>query len=779
MVCGAEVRGMVGWGGSSAFDVIAQRLWSISLGKMSTDQGYWNNLTTLQKIALALGIPASATVMYILYRRYRESREERLTFVGEDDIGIEMKIPQEAVKLIIGRQGASIKQLRKETGARIDVEAEDSGEERVLLISGFPVQVCRAKAAIHQILVDNAPVSEQFFVPQRAVGRIIGRGGETVRAICRSSGARVVCEKETDNALCLTRLISLSGTRKEVTAAKQLILEKLSEDDTFRKKLALSAAARCLRKQPLGMRREDPGQQGELPRPNGEALCQLASPPQGAGDGGRLLAAEALDQPQELRAESESPEEPVMEPSPAVPMFEVPSPDFSFHADEHLEVYVSASENPSHFWIQIVGSRSLQLDKLTGEMSQYYGSSSQSPEFPNVRVGDIVAAPYADHGAWYRARVLGTLENGNLDLYYVDFGDNGEAPLEALRALRSDFLSLPFQAIECSLAGIAPAGEQWEEDALDEFDRLTCCAEWKPLLAKISSYIQSGVCTWPRIQLYDTSHGQSLDIGGELVRLGHAVRCPQEEDGAAGDGTTHLGKEATAEAFQKMLGNAAGTSLESLLSETCVSLSDDSIEQLRSDTEPTEPPSQKTVMPSLWSLRISAPSCPLGDAEALALPAGGEKQNGSGGCSSEGALEAGGSLRATKSHAADATWTTSPADCTHPAACSGEASPISLSSKGSSTSNASFPTTLASGNSSCYSPRGYFYYLSTSEEWSNSSVFCSGSGSAGDSLQSPVLISSSDSEGEEEEGGLRAWRREAASMSGSGDDVLLVEDDSL
>ncbi|CAM5124225.1 unnamed protein product [Natator depressus] len=742
---------------------------------MSTDQGYWTNLTTLQKIALALGIPASATVLYILYRRYRESREERLTFVGEDDIEIEMKIPQEAVKLIIGRQGASIKQLRKETGAHIDVE--DSGEERVLLISGFPVQVCRAKAAIHQILVDNAPVSEQFFVPQRAVGRIIGRGGETVRAICRSSGARVVCEKETDNTLCLTRLISLSGTRKEVNAAKQLILEKLSEDDVFRKKLALSAAARCLRKQPLGMRREDPGQQGELPCPSGEALCQLVSPQQGAGDGDRLLAAEALDQPQELRAESESPEEPVMEPSQAVPMFEVPSPDFSFHADEHLEVYVSASENPSHFWIQIVGSRSLQLDKLTCEMSQYYGSSSQSPEFPTARVGDIVAAPYADHSAWYRARVLGTLENGNLDLYYVDFGDNGEAPLEVLRALRSDFLSLPFQAIECSLAGIAPAGERWEEDALDEFDRLTCCAEWKPLLAKISSYVQSGVCTWPRIQLYDTSQGQSLDIGGELVRLGHAVRCLQEEDGAAGDGAPQMGKEATAEAFQKMLGNAAGTSLESLLSETCVSLSDNSIEQLRSDTEPTEPPSQKTVMPSLWSLWISAPSCPLRDSEALALPAGGEKQNGSGGCSSEGVSEAGRSLPATGSQAADDKWTSSPADSTHPAAFSGEASLISLSSKGSSTSNASFPTALASGDSSCYSPRGYFYYLSTSEEWSNSSVFCSGSGSAGDSLQSPVLISSSDSE--EEEGGLRARRREAASVSGSGDDVILVEDDLL
>lgn len=37
--------------------------------------------------------------------------EERLTFVGEDDIEVEMRVPQEAVKLIIGRQGANIRQV--------------------------------------------------------------------------------------------------------------------------------------------------------------------------------------------------------------------------------------------------------------------------------------------------------------------------------------------------------------------------------------------------------------------------------------------------------------------------------------------------------------------------------------------------------------------------------------------------------------------------------------------------------------------------------------------
>lgn len=44
---------------------------------MSTEQTSWTSLSTVQKIALGLGIPASATVAYILYRRYRESRGMR------------------------------------------------------------------------------------------------------------------------------------------------------------------------------------------------------------------------------------------------------------------------------------------------------------------------------------------------------------------------------------------------------------------------------------------------------------------------------------------------------------------------------------------------------------------------------------------------------------------------------------------------------------------------------------------------------------------------------
>ncbi|XP_049980526.1 tudor and KH domain-containing protein [Alexandromys fortis] len=514
---------------------------------MATEQTSWTSLSTIQKIALGLGIPASATVAYILYRRYRESREERLTFVGEDDIEIEMRVPQEAVKLIIGRQGANIKQLRKQTGARIDVDTEDVGDERVLLISGFPVQVCKAKAAIHQILTENTPVSEQLSVPQRSVGRIIGRGGETIRSICKASGAKITCDKESEGTLLLSRLIKISGTQKEVAAAKHLILEKVSEDEELRKRIAHSAETRVPRKQPISVRREEvaePGGAGEAALwKNTDSSVEPAAPLEaplckGGGD-------MAVTGPKE--ASWEKPNDENFQYSdalsnPETSMFEIPSTDFS--SDEYREVYVSASEHPNHFWIQIIDSYSLQLDKLISEMTQHYNSTL--PEDLILHVGDIVAAHLNLDGCWYRAQILGTLESGNLDLYFVDFGDNGDSPVESLRTLRSDFLSLPFQAIECSLARIAPSGEQWEEAALDEFERLTHCAGWKPLVAKLSSDAQTGISTWPQIYLYDTSNGKKLDIGLELVRKGYAIELPEnkEENRIAPDMLTDTAAEA-------------------------------------------------------------------------------------------------------------------------------------------------------------------------------------------------------------------------------------------
>lgn len=55
-------------------------------------------------------------------------------------------------------------------------------------------------------------------------------------------------------------------------------------------------------------------------------------------------------------------------------------------------------------------------------------------------------------------------------------------------------------------------GGSWTEEALDDFDRLTYCAQWKPLLAKLCSYSHSDMSSWPSVQLYDSSHGKVSDV---------------------------------------------------------------------------------------------------------------------------------------------------------------------------------------------------------------------------------------------------------------------------
>lgn len=74
----------------------------------------------------------------------------------------------------------------------------------------------------------------------------------------------------------------------------------------------------------------------------------------------------------------------------------------------------------------------------------------------------MVAAPYPEDNKWYRAEVKTIKVNDcndnepQVDLYYVDYGDSEFLNKSEIYQLRTDFLKLRFQAIECSLAEIKP-----------------------------------------------------------------------------------------------------------------------------------------------------------------------------------------------------------------------------------------------------------------------------------------------------------------------------------
>nr|CAD7460148.1 unnamed protein product [Timema tahoe] len=76
--------------------------------------------------------------------------------------------------------------------------------------------------------------------------------------------------------------------------------------------------------------------------------------------------------------------------------------------------------------------------------------------------GQIVAAPFLYDNKWYRAEVAKvTLDDYNVEdskvcLYYVDYGDSSTRYKHEVCELRTDFLRLRFQAIECCLARVKP-----------------------------------------------------------------------------------------------------------------------------------------------------------------------------------------------------------------------------------------------------------------------------------------------------------------------------------
>ncbi|KAL0984077.1 hypothetical protein UPYG_G00136760 [Umbra pygmaea] len=520
-------------------------------------------MSSKKMVALAAGLSVGAAVGYVVYQKMKSTTLAASMASPQES---RMSVPLEVYRNIAKYQASFLDLVIQKSGAQVRVlageEALGSQNAVSLLLQGSPQQVLLARCTLENLATDCETITDVLEVPQTAFGRIIGRGGESLKLITRTTGARVTCPRERGRGLEEKGTVSITGTRQEVRQAKELVMEKVLEDDSVRRKITQSSALRQRRRKvephvpnPEELKLEDcrrslQAEENVLLQANSVQTTVRAQP---AGEHVQL-AREAL----EVELEEDFSPDSLSE----VSKFEIPSPDLSFQPDEHLEVYVSASENPNHFWIQILGVRSLQLDKLTQEMSRFYNNGNlQEQRVETIVVGDIVAAPYRDHGTWNRAKVLGVLASGLVDLYYVDFGDNGELPRDSLRSMRSDFLSLPFQAIECSLAGVKPTGDEWSEEALDEFDRLTYVAEWRPLLAKLCSYSHSEVSSWPSVQLYDNKDDKTVDLGEELVRLGHAI--PSQCNGRAEQDNPGL--------LQRMLDDVTGATSE--LSLSCISLS--------------------------------------------------------------------------------------------------------------------------------------------------------------------------------------------------------------
>lgn len=148
---------------------------------------------------------------------------------GPDAVTENMEFPVSVTGRLIGSRGSTIAEVRAQSGAKLSVEKAD--DRCRVQIAGSEDQVRRARQMIVALAEggDEAMAltkarggsEETMDVPLNVVGRVIGKGGETVTKLQKESGARIDVNTSAGDP-CPVRL---TGTREQVQHARMLILE--------------------------------------------------------------------------------------------------------------------------------------------------------------------------------------------------------------------------------------------------------------------------------------------------------------------------------------------------------------------------------------------------------------------------------------------------------------------------------------------------------------------------------------------------------------------------
>jgi len=325
------------------------------------------------------------------------------------------------------------------------------------------------------------------------VGRIIGKGGESIRSIQELSK----CKVNVDTANRYGRsggggdirlvTVTLKGTDDQIGYAKSLIIEKVEEEKVLRRNIEVATKNRSSR----------------MPAAPG------SPPPPGAFDNPPLPSATANG---------------------------VYSTSVSIAAlkDRVKEVFVCCAYHPNDFWIQVVGRESIELDKLSDMMTEHYRGSP--PEDTIFNVDDIVAAPFDYDSKMYRGRVL-RVDEDMMEIAYVDYGDKRVVRQSDVRTMFPDFLALKFQSIQATL-NLRCLNERWSDEAIAMFCDLTYCAQWKSLTAKVLDFLKPSndskdVIVW--LDLVD----RELNIRDQLIQSGYAVSNDMADGGVENGGNSN------------------------------------------------------------------------------------------------------------------------------------------------------------------------------------------------------------------------------------------------
>lgn len=173
------------------------------------------------------------------------------------------------------------------------------------------------------------------------------------------------------------------------------------------------------------------------------------------------------------------------------------------------DVFVSSIVGGGHVFLQQPYHPTFfALERLDQCMTKTY-SQFTCPQVPQpVELNSVCVAPCEE--GWYRCQVVAYDSDTKMcDIKYLDYGGYHSLPAADLRQIRTDFLSLPFQAIECYLANINPT----DDENISAFVLEELIAQ-QVVQARMIGTNEQGV---PMIHLYRAVNGQTTMVNRELV----------------------------------------------------------------------------------------------------------------------------------------------------------------------------------------------------------------------------------------------------------------------
>ncbi|XP_030757145.1 insulin-like growth factor 2 mRNA-binding protein 1 isoform X2 [Sitophilus oryzae] len=156
----------------------------------------------------------------------------------QTDFPLRILVQSDMVGAIIGRQGSTIRQITQQTRARVDVHRKDNvgSLEKAITIYGNPENCTNACKKILEVMqqeannTNKAEISLKILAHNNLIGRIIGKGGNTIKRIMQETETKITVSSINDiSSFNLERIITVKGSIDNMSKAEAQISAKLRQ----------------------------------------------------------------------------------------------------------------------------------------------------------------------------------------------------------------------------------------------------------------------------------------------------------------------------------------------------------------------------------------------------------------------------------------------------------------------------------------------------------------------------------------------------------------------